>query len=106
MDGIVELAKLFKERENEPFMGVQIGSVLSTEPIKVSLGDKILLGANHIMVCQHVLEYKRDFSSSVDDVDNEGEITLKKLLSVGDRVALIPTSDQQSFVLVDKVVIT
>jgi len=82
MDPISELAKLFKERDNKPYLGPQVGSVISPFPdIKVSLGDSILLEKEDLVIGAMV----------------QG-------LVAGDEVILIPSGDCQTYYLVDKAV--
>lgn len=133
-NGIVELAILFKERNNKEYMGIQIGKVVSALPdIKISLGDNILLDKSHLVFGASVLNgYKRKYSisgtiqfSETDcgttdysgnhrhsistlDVDTtytaDGDLTLTDTLVVGDEVILIPTEDEQTFFVIDKAV--
>ncbi|MBB6217501.1 hypothetical protein HNQ80_003622 [Anaerosolibacter carboniphilus] len=81
MDAISELAMLFKERENVIYMGPQTGTVISPLPnIKVSLGEKIILDKEELIISAHVLAgYQREmeitnikstgFSSDSGDID-------------------------------------
>ncbi|WP_432662445.1 DUF2577 domain-containing protein [Wukongibacter baidiensis] len=64
MNGISELAKLFKERENKSYLGPQIGKIISPLPdIQVALGDKIILTKEHLMIASHILkDYEREFA--------------------------------------------
>lgn len=80
---IVELAMLFKERDNKQWSGVQVGKVVSGFPgIKIRLGEVILLEKDMLI-----------FASSV--VNN---------LSVSDKVIVIPSSNEQIYYVIDKVV--
>lgn len=84
MDGISELAKLFKERENKPIMGIQIGKVLSPFPnVKIGLGDRIILDKENLVI---------------------SELIYNKILESNDEVILIPTSDNQTYYVIDKAV--
>lgn len=73
MDGISELAMLFKERDNKYYLGPQIGKVISPLPeIKIALGDKIILIKEHLIIASHILkDYEREFSV-------EGQIQLSQ----------------------------
>lgn len=64
MDGISELAKLFKERENKLYFGPQVGTVVNPLPnIQIGLGDKIILTKEHLIIASHILQdYEREFS--------------------------------------------
>lgn len=127
MDGIVELAMLFKERDNVAYMGPQVGKVVSPPPdIKVSLGKEILLNKEHLLMAAHVLAgYERAIEIPLTN-DIEGETELKfvgqpmehshdqksigvkgkmkytNTLQIGDEVILIPTTDCQRYFLIDK----
>lgn len=84
MDGVSELAKIINERNNPKKIGLQIGRVITTFPnIKVSMGEKVILDKDNLIVSDTIY---------------------KKQLYNEDEVVLIPTEDEQSFLLVDKVV--
>lgn len=130
MDGISEFAKLLKDRDNRPYLGPQVGVVASPPPgLKVRLGSKVVLDKSRLIVAAHVLEgYTRD----VEITGLGGEVTLVKPpppeiptesetwgitgteitgsskytdgLKVGDEVILIPSTDEQTYFLIDKAV--
>lgn len=82
MNWDVEIAKQFKNRDNKTPIGPQLGEVISSNPIKVAiLGNKAILNSDNSYVC-----------SSAQNI-----IT-------GDKVLCLPTSDGQTFFIVDKVV--
>jgi len=144
-NGINQLAKLFKERENKPYLGPQIGKVLTSPPdIKVSLGNSIILEKDRLRIAAHLISqesvgYQTEENSIVlsgdmpgadDDTNNKigtikfydgtpsgktetiMEININKgtkyeafyKLLPGDEVILIPSTDEQIYFLVDKVV--
>ena len=78
MDGISELAKLFKDRDNKEYLGPQIGTVVSPLPdIKVRMGDKILLTRRHLLIAAHLVSiesagYQQDEDSLVLQGDMPG----------------------------------
>lgn len=107
MEGISELAKLFKERDNKPYLGPQLGNVINPPPeIKVSLGEKIILTKEHLVLSAHILkDYVREFEiESVDIECSKGKIKFTDTLKIGDQVMLIPTTDEQKYYVIDKVV--
>ncbi|MCT4605855.1 MAG: DUF2577 domain-containing protein [Marinisporobacter sp.] len=136
MDGISELAKLFKERDNQPYLGPQTGMVLSPPPnIQVSLGDKIILTKEHLVIAAHVLkDYQREIEvkGNIQTNGEGGSITLQTspppttykvvsgsvgaqttitgtmkytdTLKKGDIVILVPSTDEQTYFLIDKAV--
>lgn len=84
MDGITELAKLLKERENRDYLGPQIGTVVNPLPnIKIRMGEKILLTSSHLIIASRLTEIE---------------------LQSGDEVILIPSTDGQRYCAIDKVV--
>lgn len=105
MNGIVELAKMFKERENQPHMGVQVGTVLTPPPdIRISMGEKIILSNENLIFSAHVLAgYQRQMEIQ-SDVNLTGNITFTDSLVAGDKVILIPSADEQTYYVMDKVV--
>lgn len=79
----VELAKLFKERDNKTPIGAVIGDVISNEPFKISiLGNKVILDNSNSYICKSALG-----------------------IEIGDKVLCLPTEDGQTFFIVDKVVV-
>lgn len=78
----VELAKQFKSRNNKNPIEPQLGEVISSSPIKIAiLSNKIILDNENCYIC----------SSS-------------QSITPGDKVLCLPTSDGQTFFIVDKVV--
>lgn len=139
MDGISELAKLFRERENKPYLGPHIGRVISPPPdIQIALGDRIILTKENLLIASHILkDYEREFSvegqlqfsqgnpgetsnSSVGDhgthshmvtnlnidtsYQSAGKIKWTDSLKSEDEVILIPTTNEQQYFVIDKVV--
>lgn len=115
MDNINRLAKLFKERDNNEWMGIQIGTVVASHPLSIQIGDKVILTSRHLFLSYRLKEFTREFEidgqlktqSATDFVNykSNGSLKLKEsYLKAGDHVALIPTMDEQQFVVIDKVV--
>ena len=129
MDGAARLAKMFKERDNIPYMGPQIGVVISPPPeIKIGLGDKIILSKDHLIIAAHVLAgYQRDIEIPVtsdltgntanalvgtstehnhayENLGIAGQMLYMDTLKAGDEVILVPSTDAQIYFLVDKAV--
>lgn len=78
----IDLAKELKKRDNAEPIGAILGEVISIEPIKISiLGNKAILDNSNIYLCSKVT----------------GVIK-------GDKVLCLPTADEQTFFIVDKVV--
>lgn len=84
MNGITELAKLFKERENSGGYSPVIGTVIGLPNIKIRVGDKVILTAAHIKSC-----------ISLTTTDENG-----KHINLGKDVVLLPFADNQKFIVI------
>jgi hypothetical protein len=113
MNGINELAMMFKNRDNQPYLGPITGTMISTPPeIKVSCFDgKVILDKSKLIIAASVLtDYTREATidgataapSPVTTIS--GTLKFTDTLSSGDEVILIPTQDKQTYFLVDKAV--
>lgn len=79
----VQLAKMFKDRDNKTPEEVTIAKVIDVMPnIKLSLGEDILLDSQDLIIASRIYEL---------------------ILHVGDGVILIPTVSGQIYYLMDKV---
>ena len=85
MNGITELAKLLKERDNTGNYSPMFGTIIELPVLKVRLSDKILLTDAHIK--------KR--CVFVEEQDNFG-----RYIHLGKEAVLLPYSNEQKFVLV------
>jgi hypothetical protein len=87
-----DIAKEFKARNNESFIGIVVGTVISTNPLSVSIynGGAIFTGDN-LYVCKGATERTTTI----------GSITYTGLL-INDKVAVIATQDNQSLFVIDK----
>lgn len=115
MSNLVELAKLFKERENQSHMGIQIGKVISEMPdVKISINGKIILTKDHLIFSSQLLkDYARAFEINTKDPilhnDNltntsfKGTLKWTDEIKIGDEILLIPTQDEQLFYAADVV---
>lgn len=95
--GIIEFAKLFKERDNKDSLGMQIGTVVEPFPdIQIAILDgKVLLNNKKLTWSSSIFELHR----LLNPLEEENQV-LKK----GDQVALVPHKDEQRFLVVNKVV--
>ena len=83
----VQLAKHFKDRDNVEPVGVTLGDVISVNPLSISIyNNQVILTEQHCCVC-----------SSLKTIEN--------ILNTGDKVLCLPTTDGQTFFIVDKVVV-
>ena len=88
MNGITELAKLFKERENESGYTPMFGTVIELPSTKIRINEKVILDDSHIICCIHL-----------KDTNIEGEyINLRK------EVVLLPFANTQKFVVIGVVI--
>lgn len=96
-NGMTRLAKLFKERDNKEFLGVQIGTVVSPFPdIKISILDgKAILTKDKLVWTSSIFDlHKLQYPTEEEN----------QVLKVGNEVVLFPTQDEQTFFVYDKVV--
>ncbi|MGI6195458.1 MAG: hypothetical protein ACOYIO_00025 [Eubacteriales bacterium] len=84
MNGITELAKLLKERENKNGYSPMIGKIIELPNLKIRLGDKVMLTPAHIKTCVYL--------NTVDE--------LGQYINLGKEVVLLPYADNQIFILV------
>lgn len=102
-----DLAKEFKNRDNKKPFGAILGDVINIEPLKISIFDnKVMLTGEHFYVCNSLTDkYVRQADIEINGTVNDSKITYKNILKVGDKVLCIPSSDGQSFYIIDKVVV-
>ncbi|MDP4117579.1 MAG: hypothetical protein Q8873_00100 [Bacillota bacterium] len=84
MNGITELAKLFKERENANGYSPMIGRIIRLPDLKIQLGDKVIVTSTRIKTC-----------ISLNAVDESG-----RYIHLGKEVVLLPYADSQKFILI------
>jgi hypothetical protein len=113
MNGINELAMMFKDRDNKPYLGPIIGTIIAAPPeIKVSCFDgKVILDKSKVVIAASVLNgYARkttiDGASATPSPVTQisGNLTFTDTLTSGDSVILIPSQDKQTYFLIDKAV--
>jgi hypothetical protein len=114
MNGINELALMFKERNNEHYLGPITGTVISPPPeIKIScFNGSAIFDKSKLIIAASVLNgYTR--KTTIDGVSTtaassitkiEGELSFTDKLASGDEVILIPTQDKQTYFVIDKAV--
>lgn len=84
MNGITELAKLFKERNNGAAYSPMFGEIIELPNLKIRIGEKIQIDKSYIKSCVNLYEQ-----------DSYGRYIHK-----GKSVALLPYSDNQKFIVV------
>ena len=100
-------------KNNTPY--VQVGVVVSVDPLTIKLGD-LQIGKDNLLVAEYLLpNYARKYSASGNikfvttisvDTDNtqNGDLTFTDGLAENDIVALISTLDEQTYIVLAKVV--
>ena len=88
------------------------GKVLSVNPLKIKVGDKLQLGSTFFILTKNVQDYEveieGDFSSGTDETPTTAESTSKTViikngLKVNDKVLLLRLLGGQRYVVWDKV---
>ena len=88
MNGITELAKLLKERENSDGYSPMFGTVIELPNTKIRINDKVILTDSHIMLCTNLKEQNAD-----------GEY-----INLGNTVVLLPYANSQKFIVIGVVI--
>lgn len=102
MDSIAELAKLFKERENPSLQGISVGKVLSPPPnLKITVNG-FIFDKSDVVVANHLLT---TYTTSSAEVGNHGEHThtVEGILQSGDKIIVIPSVNNATYFIMDKV---
>lgn len=84
MNGVSELAKLFKDRENSDRYTPMFGTVIDLPDTKIRIKEKVILNDTHILFCIPLKETD----------ENGVYINLNK------EVVLLPYSDNQKFIVI------
>ena len=100
------------------------GKVISTKPLKISVEQKMTLGAAQLILTRNVTDYKTkvtvdwstgtesggsgesSFSSHAHSVSGMKEMTVHNALQVGDEVILLKKKGGQKYLVLDRVVKT
>ena len=84
MNGISELAKLLKERENGTGYSPMFGTIIELPQVKIRLNEKVILNNSHLVVLLNLKEQNED-----------GDY-----IHLGKAVALLPIANNQKFVVI------
>lgn len=99
-----ELAEMFGERNNPATIGVTVGEVKSLNPIKISYGDRIILDSHQLVFADSLLNgYTAEYTDDNGTTTVTKTITIKKELTVGDKVIMIASNSNQKYFVLDKV---
>lgn len=88
MNGITELAKLLKERENSEGYSPMFGTVIELPSTKIRINDKVILTDSHITLCMNLKEQNAD-----------GEY-----INLGKTVVLLPYANGQKFIVIGVII--
>ncbi|MFW2490964.1 DUF2577 domain-containing protein [Clostridium chromiireducens] len=102
-----ELAREFKKRDNQSPLGAVVGTVITVDPIKISiLGDRVFLTADMVYMCSSLINnINRSATIQINGgTATDGKITYKEVLKAQDQVVCLPADGGQKFFIIDKVV--
>ncbi len=84
MNGITELAKLLKERENDTGYTPMFGTMIELPEIKIRINEKVILNNSHLKFCVNLTEQNAD-----------GDY-----IYLGREVVLLPFANTQKFIVI------
>lgn len=97
-----DFAREFKKRDNQEVEGAVIGTVISVDPLSVSLfSGSVILNNRNSYVCSNLGILQGTIL--VGD-GKTGTCTIDRSLKSGDEVLCIPSSNGQTYFIIDKVV--
>lgn len=102
-DPFVSLVKTMEEageKNNPP--SIQLGSVLNANSLKIKVGD-LLLEKYNLKVNVDLLKPNKEVSINNTSITKE-KCTVETILKAGDTVAVLPTADLQTYIILCKVV--
>ena len=77
------------------------GKVTSTKPLKISVEQKMTLGAAQLILTRNVTDFKMNITDG-----SKKEITIHNALQIGDEVILLKKKGGQKYLVLDRVVKT
>lgn len=102
MDALTELALLFKDRENPSVQDICVGKVLTELPdIKITVNG-FILDKSRLVLAKHLINTYATTSTSIE-THGEHLHSVEDLLQKGNRVIVIPTRDNSTYFVIDKV---
>ena len=84
MNGITELAKLLKERENGTGYSPMFGTIIELPQVKIRLNEKVILNNSHL---------KSSINLMMQNEDGD-------YIYLGKEVALLPFANNQKFIVI------
>lgn len=120
---IVKKAALEAVNASQPF-DFCFGKVISVEPLKISVEQKMTLGVSQLILTRNVTDFKTkvtidwltetasggsgdsSFASHSHAVSGKKEVTIHNALQIGDEVILLKKKGGQKYLVLDRVVKT
>lgn len=99
--------------ENDKPTRIMYGKVISVNPLKVNIEQRMVLGKNQLVLTDHlsrkttsisVPDWYRDSNDNIAIGQREVEVVFDNRLKVNDKVMLLREQGGQKFVILDKVV--
>lgn len=84
MNGITELAKLLKERENDTGYSPMFGTIIELPQVKIRLNENVILNNSHLVCLWNLKEQNED-----------GDY-----IYLGKEVVLLPFANNQKFIVI------
>ncbi|MDD2217947.1 MAG: DUF2577 domain-containing protein [Eubacteriales bacterium] len=101
MDSIVEMANLLKERNNPSMQGIGIGKVIAASPLKIAF-NSFVLEKDRLVIAKHLLAIYGTSDASITTHGSHAHTVSDKLKS-GEKVIVIPSTDNMTYYVIDKV---
>ena len=111
-EAIISIAKQFQNAKNggKQFEGFLIGDVVAELPdIKIQIDPAIILDKTNLIFAAHVLpDYVRDYELyDITDINlvnrrSDGKIKWTDKLKSGDKLILVPSSNDNMYIVIDK----
>lgn len=102
MDAIVELAKMFQDRNNPTVQGIGIGKVISAPPKPMILFNGFQLDSSWLIISEYLLTEITTNPASVGDHGSHDH-TIDRTLKVGDFVIVVPSPENAKYFIIGKV---
>jgi hypothetical protein len=101
--GVIKLAGEIKKRDNEKKIGNVIGTVVSINPLKVSvLGGQGIFEGNDISISSSLVGYDEEVTITIDGTTHNGTIHHTGL-QIGDKVHVAFTENNQKIFATSKI---
>ena len=92
------------KQDNNANNGVMIGNVISPNPLIIQIGD-LQIDKDNILIADYLkVGYERNYSTNrsiVSGVD-KGVMKYTDTLKVGDKLAILQTSNKQNYIIVSR----